>query len=92
MLEFIKMFGVGVLYTLLSPFIAALFALFLVYALVNYLVCEIINLSGYFMGKRFTAETKLEKDFEKKKKLEEAGVSVEVEAEESIVEDGDFNV
>ena len=91
MLEFIKMFGIGVLYTLLSPFIAAVFALFLVYALVNYFVCEIINLSGYFMGKKFTAETKLEKDFEKKKKLSE-DESSGIETDESIVEDGDFNV
>ena len=92
MLEFIKMFGIGVLYTLLSPVILTVFALFMVYTLGNYLVCEVINFSGYFMGKRFTAQTRLEKEFEKKKKdSEQEEVEIHVQAEESKVEDGDFD-
>ena len=67
MLEFIKMFGLGILYTLLFPFIVAIFAAFLVYALFNYLVLECINLFGFFFGYTFTVETGLEKELENMK-------------------------
>ena len=61
MLEFIKMFGLGILYTILSPLILAFFLLFVVYSVFNYLVYEVIYLGGFFLGKRFTVETPLEK-------------------------------
>ena len=57
MLEFIKMFGMGIVYTILSPFILAFFLLFVVYSLFNYLVCEFIYLGGFFLGKRFDDTT-----------------------------------
>ena len=60
MLEFIKMFGLGVLYTLLFPFIVVIFALFFVYVLGNYLVLEAINVCGFFFGYTFTTETELD--------------------------------
>ena len=61
MLEFIKMFGLGILYTILFPFIVAIFALYLVYVIGNYLVLETINFCGFFFGYTFTTETELEK-------------------------------
>ena len=61
MLEFIKMFGLGILYTILFPFIVAIFALYLVYVVGNYLVLETINFCGFFFGYTFTTETELEK-------------------------------
>ena len=61
MLEFIKMFGLGVLYTVLSPVFLLVFLLFVVYSLFNYLVFEVINVIGFFAGKRFTEETDLDK-------------------------------
>ena len=61
MLEFIKMFGLGILYTILFPFIVAIFALYLVYVVGNYLVLEAINFFGFFFGYTFTTETELEK-------------------------------
>ena len=61
MLEFIKMFGLGILYTILFPFIVAIFALYLVYVVGNYLVLEAINFCGFFFGYTFTTETELEK-------------------------------
>ena len=67
MLEFIKMFVMGIVYTVLSPVILAVFAVFLVYALINYLVCESIYLGGFFLGKRFVAETELDKKYAKMK-------------------------
>ena len=67
MLEFIKMFGLGVLYTVLSPIILLSFVLFLLFALGNYVVFEIINLVGFFAGKRFSEETELDKKLAKMK-------------------------
>lgn len=61
MLEFIKMFGLGILYTILFPFIVAIFALYLVYVIGNYLVLEAINVCGFFFGYTFTTETELER-------------------------------
>ena len=70
MLEFVKMFGLGVLYTVLSPVFLLIFLLFVVYSLFNYLVFEVINIIGFFAGKRFTEETELDK---KLKKIKEQG-------------------
>lgn len=67
MLEFIKMFGMGILYTILSPLILAFFLLFVVYSFGNYLVCEGIYLGGFFFGRRFLDKTKLELKYEKEK-------------------------
>ena len=61
MLEFIKMFGLGILYTILFPFILVIFVLYLIYVLFNYLVLEMINFFGFFFGYTFTPETALEK-------------------------------
>lgn len=75
MLEFIKMFGLGILYTILFPVIVVFFALVLVFVLVNYLVMECINCVGFFFGNTFTVETDLDKELKKikaeKKQAEE---------------------
>jgi hypothetical protein len=92
-LEFIKMFGIGVLYTLLSPFILAFFLIFVVYSIVNYLVFEVINLGGFFLGKRFTTETELEKKLAKMKQ-EKVALSSQPKIEnEEVVnnEEGDLH-
>lgn len=68
MLEFIKMFGLGILYTILFPFILVIFVLYLGYVLVNYLVLEMINFFGFFFGYTFTPETALEKKLHLMKK------------------------
>lgn len=83
MLEFIKMFGLGILYTILSPIILAVFLLFVVYSLFNYLVFEVINFVGFFAGKRFSAETALDK---KLKKMRAQGQSTPVDTR-----GGDYN-
>lgn len=92
MLEFIKMFLLGIFYTLISPLILLFFLLFVVYSLGNYLVCEVINLSGFFLGKRFVAETDLEKTMARarKKKREEAEMKENQEVI-SEVKDGDLH-
>lgn len=82
------MFGLGIIYTILSPVILALFAAFLIYALVNYLVCEGIYLGGFFFGKKFVAQTELEKKLAKmKEEKNEAEAHPEVEDK-----GGDLNV
>lgn len=77
MLEFIKMFGMGILYTILSPVILAVFLLFVAYSLVNYLVCEAIYLAGFFLGKKFDEKTSLDKTLAKMKEEKEKEVSVD---------------
>ena len=57
MLEFIKMFGLGILYTLLLPFIVAIFGCYLVYVFFNYLVIEAKTLFGFFFGYTFSETT-----------------------------------
>lgn len=88
MLEFLKMFGMGILYAILSPLIFAFFLLFVVYSFINYLVCEVVNLGGFFLGKRFEARTQLEKDLAKAKEE-----TVQETVEENVNQDrGDLNV
>ena len=83
MLEFIKMFGLGVLYTILSPIILLIFLLFVVYSFFNYITFEVINFVGFFAGKRFTEETDLDK---KLKKMRAQGQTSAVENK-----GGDYN-
>ncbi len=71
MLEFLKMFGLGILYTVLLPFILAYFALFLVYTLLNYIFCDIYTLIFYFFGGGVSRNTKLEKTLQKRKEAME---------------------
>lgn len=70
MLEFIKMFGLGVLYTLLFPLIVVIFLLYTIYVFCNYLVLEVINLVGFFFGYSFSTETELERRLHSGKRKE----------------------
>ena len=71
MLEFIKMFGLGILYTILFPLIVLVFALYLVYVFGNYLVMEALSIFGFFFGYTFSEETKLEQQL---KEIKENGL------------------
>ena len=89
MLEFIKMFGLGIMYTILSPVLLVLFALFVVYSFFNYLVCEAINLGGFFLGKKFDEKTELDRRYLKmKKEKEDANVIKEKVTSEEVQEEG----
>ena len=98
MLEFIKMFGMGILYTILSPVILLVFLIFVAYSIVNYFVCEVIYLSGFFMGKRFEEQTKLDKALAKRRKEKKELLNAQYseisnnEVEELNGQGGDFNV
>lgn len=81
MLEFIKMFGLGILYTILFPFIVAIFVLYLVYVIGNYLVLEAINFCGFFFGYTFTTETELEKKLAEMKEMQKESKEVANNAE-----------
>jgi hypothetical protein len=94
MLEFIKMFGLGILYTILFPFIVLIFALYLVYVFVNYLIIEGLTLFGFFFGYTFTVETELERKLREmketnKKSEENHGVSYEYDPSLNEVSDGE---
>lgn len=68
--EFLKTFGLGILYTIASPFALAFFSLFLIYTFLNYIVCEVYNASTFFLGKGCSRYTKLEKHYKKMKAIE----------------------
>ena len=89
MLEFIKMFGMGIIYTVLFPIILILFLLFVVYTVFNYLVCEAIYFGGFFLGRKFDDTTKLEKKLIKLKEEKETPQVEEVKEVEN--EEGDLN-
>lgn len=95
MLEFIKMFGLGILYTILFPFIVVIFAAFLVYVFCDYLFLEIKTLVGFFFGYTFTTDTELElklKEMKESAKLQaEKGPSNEENefSEENMESEGD---
>lgn len=90
MLEFIKMFGLGILYTILFPFLVIIFALFLVYVFVDYIVLEIKTLVGFFFGYTFTTDTELELQLEElkeaKSEVQENDVLEEVKESEGDVQ------
>ena len=93
MLEFIKMFGLGILYTILFPFIVLFFGIYLVYVFVNYLVIESISLFGFFFGYTFATDTELEKklnemkEHNEKSKQEVSSVAYEYDPSVSEVND-----
>ena len=83
MLEFIKMFGLGILYTLLFPFMVVIFLLYVAYVFINYLVLEITNFFGFFFGYTFTVETELESKL--------ASMKIKPETEEEKIETETFD-
>ncbi len=85
MLEFIKMFGLGIVYTILLPFIVVYFVLFLLYTFFNYLICEVYTGVMFFFGGGCTMETELDKRLMKKKNLALLD-QAEVEAIEDLLE------
>ena len=94
MLEFIKMFGLGILYTILLPLIVAVFGLFLVYVFFNYLVMESKTLFGFFFGYTFTTDTDLEiklmmmKEEEEKKEVSYQYEGIREDLEDASYENG----
>ena len=92
MLEFIKMFGLGLLYTILFPFFVVVFALYLVYTLGNYLVIEVYNCVSFFFGYTFTTETALEKKLNSMNEEKYGIVSVsQIRDNENVIEESQFS-
>ena len=56
MIEFAKAFGRGLGYVLLSPLLLVLFAGYMLYALLCYLVLELVSFALFFYGKNFKLE------------------------------------
>ena len=72
MVEFLRLFGQGVFFTLISPFLAAVWLLGVAYSILNYIVYEIKNISSFFVGKPLNAPHPLETELEEKKADEAA--------------------
>jgi len=54
-MQFLKMFGLGILYALLFPFFLVILALFAVYGIMNFFIEFIIMLINFFKGKKLFA-------------------------------------
>ena len=90
MLEFIKMFGLGVLYTIAFPVIVVVFAIYLVYAFCNYLVMESVTLFGFFFGYTFSTETELERVLRERKEEESEEKTTKVVYEYNVSDEKDM--
>lgn len=56
MLDFLKRFGLGILYILISPFLLAFLALWTLYTLVIFFIEVINGIKSWFRGKKFFQE------------------------------------
>ncbi len=65
MLSILKTFGLGLLYTLLSPFIALILALYFVYTFLAFIVMFLINIFKFFKGKSITDKLPIDVEAEK---------------------------
>lgn len=72
MVEFLRLFGQGIFFTLISPFLALVLLLGVTYNFLNYIVFEIKNFSSFFVGKPLDAPNALEAQLEERKAEEEA--------------------
>lgn len=68
MLDFLKRFGLGIVYVLLSPFIALFLILWALYALIIFFVQLFKSVKSFFSGHKFFEE--FPEDIEAKRILE----------------------
>ncbi|MBE6124042.1 MAG: hypothetical protein E7184_00665 [Erysipelotrichaceae bacterium] len=72
MLEFLRMFGQGVFYTIISPILFAIWAVHVVFVLIVTLVYEVKNILLFFTGRTLKSKDSLEKEMEVRKQQAEA--------------------
>lgn len=65
MLSILKTFGLGLLYTLLSPFIAIILVLYFIYTFLAFIVMFLINIFKFFKGKSITDKLPIDIEAEK---------------------------
>lgn len=71
MLEFLRMFGQGILYTIISPILFAIWALHVVFVLLVTLCYEVKNILLFFTGRTLKSKDSQEKALEAKKRATE---------------------
>lgn len=72
MVEFLRLFGQGIFFTLISPFLALILLLGVTYNFLNYIIFEIKNFSSFFVGKPLDTPNALEAQLEERKAEEES--------------------
>ena len=65
MLSILKTFGLGLLYTVLSPFIVLILALYFVYTFLAFIIMFFINIFKFFKGKSITDKLPIDIEAEK---------------------------
>lgn len=71
MLEFLRMFGQGVLYTIISPILFAIWAVHVVFVLFVTIFYEAKNILLFFTGRTLKSKDSLERKLDEKKKQAE---------------------
>ena len=97
MMEFLKTFGQGILYVIISPILAVIFVFYLIYALFDYIVLEILSILLFFGGKNYKADdyetemlNKVKENYRQQRIAQAAFVQQQMSA--SAVKVGDDNV
>ena len=65
MLSILKTFGLGLLYTVLSPFIVLILALYFIYTFLAFIIMFFINIFKFFKGKSITDRLPIDIEAEK---------------------------
>ena len=65
MLSILKTFGLGLLYTVLSPFILLILALYFIYTFLAFIIMFFINIFKFFKGKSITDKLPIDIEAEK---------------------------
>ncbi len=65
MLSILKTFGLGLLYTVLSPFIVLILALYFIYTFLAFIIMFFINIFKFFKGKSITDKLPIDIEAEK---------------------------
>lgn len=65
MLSILKTFGLGLLYTILSPFIVLILALYFIYTFLAFIIMFFINIFKFFKGKSITDKLPIDIEAEK---------------------------
>lgn len=98
MLDFLKTFGQGILFVIISPILAVIFAFYLIYAFFTYVILEILSLLLFFRGKNYNSDdyetemlNKVKENYRQQRAAQAAFVQQQMTSANSI-KAGDNNV
>lgn len=82
MMSILKTFGIGLLYTILSPFILLVLVLYFAYTFIIFIAMFVVNVVYFFQGRSIKDELEIDKEA---KKILQAQAAIEQQFKESIL-------